>query len=235
MLVARRKFDQLGAPGVQPHPERAAPRRAAQVVGDLRACRRTAAGCARGSRRTSASVMSTAAVTLDEQRPGQRIGQHRRGDAADLQPGRGVRAAARPRAGAPSAVNPRAAASAATTRSVTSSCVSQRRSCLPSLVPRRGSDDASREPRNRSSRASTSSTPHRHAADDRRDRSSHRHLHRGRIDQPARAADPDQRPPLAGLHPDRRRDVEAQFHGAARRQLARRTPRAPSTPMSPTG
>ena len=31
------------------------------------------------------------AVTLDEQRPGQRFGQHRRRDAADLQPGRHVR------------------------------------------------------------------------------------------------------------------------------------------------
>ncbi len=42
-------------------------------------------------------------------------------------------------AGASDAVRPRAAASAATTRSVTISWVSQRRSCRPSLVPLAGS------------------------------------------------------------------------------------------------
>ncbi len=60
--------------------------------------------------------------------------------------------------GAPSALSPRAAASAATTRSVTSTWVSQRRSCRPSLVPGRGNDDATRDARSRASRASTSST-----------------------------------------------------------------------------
>ena len=120
--------------------------------------------------------------------------------------------------GAPSAVSPRVAASAATTRSVTSSWVSQRRSCLPSLVPRRGSDDASLEPRSRSSRASTSSTHTGTPLDRRGDISSHRHLHRGRVDKPAGAADPDQRPPLPGFHPQRaarRRSRVPPFRGRA--------------------
>ena len=37
----------------------------------------------------------------------------------------------------------------------------------------------------------------------------HDHFHRGRVDQPAGAADPDQRPPLAGFQPGRRCQLEA--------------------------
>lgn len=61
-------------------------------------------------------------------------------------------------AGAPAAVRPRAAASAATTRSVTISWVSQRRSWRPSLVPLAGSAAARGPSRSRASAASTSST-----------------------------------------------------------------------------
>ena len=52
----------------------------------------------------------------------------------------------------PGAVRPRAAASAATTRSVTISCVSQRRSWRPSLVPLAGSAAARVPLRSRASR-----------------------------------------------------------------------------------
>ena len=60
--------------------------------------------------------------------------------------------------GAPSAVRPVSAASASITRSVTKSCVSQRRNCLPSLVPARGSAAAGIASRSVASRASTSLT-----------------------------------------------------------------------------
>ncbi len=92
-----------------------------------------------------------------EQRPRQRIRQHRGGDAADLQPSRRVGQQVR-LGGAPAAVRPRAAASAATTRSVTISWVSQRRSWRPSLVPLAGSAAARGPSRSRASAASTSST-----------------------------------------------------------------------------
>ena len=84
MLVAGGEPNQLGPPGVEPQPERAAPGGAAEMFGDQRAhrhpaagrplsrcasrcrrptARRTAAGCGRGSRPRRASVTSTAAVT----------------------------------------------------------------------------------------------------------------------------------------------------------------------------
>ena len=107
--------------------------------------RRTAAGCGRGSRRPRRRSTSTAAVTSSEHRPCERVGQRRRRDAADLQPRRHCPAAVRLRSARRRRSGPRAAASAAITRSVTSSWVSHRRSCRPSLVPARGSDAAGTE------------------------------------------------------------------------------------------
>lgn len=78
--------------------------------------------------------------------------------AAGGMPAAGTDGPPTPTAGAPAAVRPRAAASAATTRSVTISWVSQRRSWRPSLVPLAGSAAARGPSRSRASAASTSST-----------------------------------------------------------------------------
>jgi len=89
VLVSRCKLDQFGASGVQPQPERPAPGRTTQVVGDL-------GGAAEAPRIALEVVLRLSVGDVDsrrhvhEQRPAQRVGQHRRRDAPDLQPGRHV-------------------------------------------------------------------------------------------------------------------------------------------------
>ena len=125
-------------------------------------------------------------------RAGERIGQHGGGDAADLQ--------ARGRSGSTSSwvgvvavtVTPRAAASRAMTRSVTSSWVSQRRSCLPSLVCGRGSagyPGARRAVPPRGRRPRPPGPAFRRRWPPRRRGSPDRHRDRGGVQAAGRAAD----------------------------------------------
>ena len=164
MLVARSELDQRGPARVQPHPEGTSPRGAPQMLDDRRphlvqrradrrrgppavagrgAARRTGAGCGRGSRPRRRRRPATAAVTSANS-------ARARGSASAAAAtlpisSRAVTSGSRSASvGASRAVKPRAAASAATTRSVTISWVSQRRSCRPSLVPLAGSAAAAR-------------------------------------------------------------------------------------------
>ena len=183
----------------------------------------------------SSSLTSTAAVTRGEQRPRAGVGQRRGGDAADLQPGRDVgqqlvlggrvlarsRRARRPRRRPP--VRSRSAGSA-------SAAVACPRWCRPPAARppagRRAAALRARRPRRPAPRRRRRSPPtaaaHRHG-----------HLHRRRVDQPAGAADPDQRPPLAGFHPRRRGHVEAELDGAAGRQHRAQRGRADPLPGAP--
>ena len=232
VLIARGQLDERGAPGVQPQPERATPGRCAQVFGDARGvgeARRIARLVGRDrvvgdiearrsrSRTTPAPADRTAPTPPRcrsraappypaARRP--RTAHHRR-SARVPRPRRPPRVRSR----APGSANGAAAAprwcrvAATTTRPATpAAALRAHRPRRPTPAPRRPSP-----------------------------RSSHRHLDRRRVHQLPGARDPDQRPPFAGFHPDRRRDVEAEFGRAASRPSRPPTPRARSTPMSPTG
>ena len=133
-------------------------------------------------------------------------------------------------------VTPRAAASRAMTRSVTSSWVSQRRGCLPSLVCGRGSADTWGAPRSAASRASTSATgtgvpaTMATAASGLTDRHRDRGVYSSRPAQPIRTS--------AHHCPGHPQGGGATSKPMSTVEPARRTtpaPPGPSTPRCPTG
>ena len=181
---------------------------------------RSAAGCARGSRRCRHRWTSTSAATCVYIA----LARGSASAAAAMLPissraessGSSSLFRWRSRAGDARVRRP----PAAITRSVTKSCVSHRRNCLPSLVPARGSAAAGIASLSVASRASTSSTGTALTGHGRHDvLIAHRTVTfaASGVEQPSRAADPDQRPPLPRLHPRRRRDVETDLRRLPRR------------------